>query len=213
MKYLIIILTILLNGLFCFAQNKFAGQYSINDGAHRLLDLRPDYTYIYLSQPPCGVVQTYIDSGVYKIAQDTIYLYSNIQQKLNDKFIYTTRKLDTNFNYWVLDIGILNRVHISDTIVSKNQSGRINDYEFLIWGAFEKTAEYYENGKLKIIVQDIDKGKVITRYYQTGQIQVIEQYKKDKKNGDWFYFEPNGHISKIVKFKIGRKRYIRQNAL
>lgn len=193
------------------SQSTIWGQYTNKDGAFRSLDLKPDHTYNYKFGDRCG--GTYIDSGMYTIILDTLFLKSNDTSHKPLKFFYISQKSfdNNNFSYW--EIGALAEIYTRDSILPKGKEGKISDYEGLFFGSYVKDQGYYSNNKLMFKIETLKKTKVVTNYYVSGQMKSIEQFYKDKKVGDWYFFKENGQLQKIETYKRNKSKRKKKNKL
>jgi antitoxin component YwqK of YwqJK toxin-antitoxin module len=200
MRLFLFILTFtLLN--FCFGQTNIWGVYVEKFGAYRVLDLKADLSYSYYSEGPCGIVPAYKDSGMYTVVGDTIFLQSNNISRKREKYLIITNETPKE-----LYIGspTICQIYRSETKLDLNSGGRISDYEGVYLNHFIKTQEYYDTGKINFKIDEYFKTKVITTYFPSGQVKTIEQYYKDRKSGDWYFYKYDGQIEKILTYRKGR---------
>lgn len=206
-------MTIILTSTICNSQTSVYGLYINQDGSFRQLDLKPDFTYDYYSQGPCGLVPSYRDTGIFTVIADTIFLKSNDTARKQEKYLYISHLPTDKNTFWFWNIGTLAQIFKSDSILPTNQGGRLSDYEALFFGSYVKRQGYYNDGKLMFKTETFDETKVITNYYSTGQVKSIEHYYKDKKAGDWYFYKENGQIEKIETYNRNKLKRQKKNAL
>jgi hypothetical protein len=213
LKKFIYLLLIFLTTNVCFSQTNIWGLYLNQDGAYRQLDLRPDYTYTFYHQGPCGHIPAFSDTGIFAIIGDTIFLKSHDKSQVTEKYLFISSlvKEDKKFGLW--GTGTLARIFKSDSILPTNQGGRLSDNEALFLGSYIKRQGYYNNGNLIFKTETFDKIKIITNYYSSGKVKSIEQYFNDKKSGDWYFYKENGQIEKIETYKRDKLKRQNKNSL
>lgn len=213
MRKLLFIFSVLLTSGICYSQTNIWGLYSVNNGAYRQLDLRPDFSYNYSSKGQCGLLPKYHNTGTFRIISDTIFLTSNDSTRKPEKYLFISHLPTDKNTFGFCNTGTLAHIFQSDTVLPSNQWGRLSDYEALFFGCYVKQQGYYNDGKLTFKIETFYKTKIITNYYSSGQVKSIEQYYKDRKTGDWYYYKENGQIEKIETYKRDKLRRPKKNAL
>lgn len=204
----ILFIIILLTRTIGFTQINVFGVFVNQDGAFRQLDLKSDSSYIFDFGDRCG--GKYCESGQFKVISDTIYLFPNDTITKPSKYLYISHLPTDGGLFWTWGIGTLARIFTSDSILPLNQSGRLTDYEGLIFGSFEMEKGYYSNGKISFKTENLNEKRVVTTYYSSGQVKSIELYLKNQKHGDWFYYSETGQL---IKKEVYRRDRLKQQEL
>jgi antitoxin component YwqK of YwqJK toxin-antitoxin module len=147
------------------------------------------------------------------MVSDTIFLKSNDSTRKLEKYLFISNLPTDKNTFWFCNTGTLGHIFKSDSILPANQGGRLSDYEALFFGCYVKQQGYFNDGKLMFKIETFYKTKIITNYYSSGQVKSIEQYYKDKKTGDWYFYKENGQIEKIETYKSDKLRRPKKNAL
>jgi len=94
-------------------------------------------------------------------------------------------------------------VRNEDLISTLPHDSILNKYKYFGTTNWTRTKGYYENGKVESIRRwnsikdyslDSYKSGVWIYYYEDQSIKAVGRYKKGKKKGRWFYFNPDGSV-------------------
>lgn len=202
MKEIVFIVTILLTSITGYAQINIFGLFVNQDGAFRQLDLKSDSSYILDFDNRCG--GKYRESGKYKVISDTIYLLPNDTVIKPTKYLYISHLPADRDTFWTWDIGTLAQISFSDSILPMNQIGRLTDHDALSFGSYFMKHGYHTNGNLYFKIEKLKDKRTVTTYYLNGNIKSIEEYIKNQKHGDWYFYSETGHFIKKEVYKRGK---------
>ncbi|OYU95723.1 MAG: hypothetical protein CFE21_11330 [Bacteroidetes bacterium B1(2017)] len=200
----------------CYSQIDIPGLY-VNPSCDSIrFDLRADSTYTNydceLCVDPCTK-----EIGRYSIKGDRIILTPNDSTKKSTKLFYIKNSPTDNKPLSPWRNGNIAPIFESETVLPKNITWRLSDYEALQLG-YTKRRGYYDNDTIQFNTEVTSRyTKTINRYYRSGKIKSIEYYYfdkhlGDKKTGNWYFYNENGLVDKIEIYKRNKLKRIK-NAL
>jgi hypothetical protein len=195
MRITLTILTIIIFHNVSLSQKDIYGVFCYGKNPTIELQLNTDNTYNYSF---CFNSKVKVDSGIFYINNDTLTLVSKIITEPNIYFLIHNYKLDENI---FEEDKLLIQTLIKDSIFDYFYLIHLDNNKHELFGYYLKQTKFYNNRIIEYKIQSINGLIIINHFFENGQIMSLKTFKKNKKTGNWYYFDKNAVIIKIEIYK------------